>query len=106
MKAVVEGAFVGNFDPDTYKSDRKDQKIEELTVVATGDQPSSRAPRRSPHHRRVAELHPQPHQRARQPHDADHPRPARQRWPHEIGLKCEVYSTEKLRELKMGAFSP
>ena len=28
-KAAVEGAFVGNFDPDTYKSDRKDQRIDE-----------------------------------------------------------------------------
>ena len=26
IKTVVEGAFVGNFDADTYRSDRKDQK--------------------------------------------------------------------------------
>jgi leucyl aminopeptidase len=38
MKAIVEGAFVGDFDPDTYKSDRKDQKIDALTVIARGDQ--------------------------------------------------------------------
>src|SRR6266436_2891941 len=38
VKAIVEGAFVGNFDPDYYKSDRKDQKIDALTVVARGDQ--------------------------------------------------------------------
>src|SRR5580698_5392019 len=31
VKAIVEGAFVGNFDPDTYKSDRKDQKIDSVT---------------------------------------------------------------------------
>src|SRR5450755_3680627 len=37
VKAIVEGAFVGNFDPDYYKSDRKDQKIDTLTVVASGD---------------------------------------------------------------------
>jgi leucyl aminopeptidase len=34
VKAVVEGAYVGNFDPDYYKSDRKEQKIEELVIVA------------------------------------------------------------------------
>src|SRR5574341_2639532 len=34
VRAIVEGAFVGNFDPDTYKSDRKDQSLEALTVVA------------------------------------------------------------------------
>ena len=36
-RAIVEGACVGNFDPDYYKSDRKDQKIDELTVVTGGD---------------------------------------------------------------------
>src|SRR5216683_4912381 len=25
VRAIVEGAFVGNFDPDYYKSDRKDE---------------------------------------------------------------------------------
>jgi len=35
--AIVEGAHVGNFDPDYYRSDRKDQKIDALTVVASGD---------------------------------------------------------------------
>jgi len=38
VRAVVEGAIVGDFDPDTYKSDRKDQRVESLTVVASGDQ--------------------------------------------------------------------
>ena len=33
-KSIVEGALVGSFDPDYYKSDRKEQKIEELTIVA------------------------------------------------------------------------
>src|SRR3954462_18026 len=34
VRAVVEGAFVGNFDPNTYQSDRKDQTIDQLTVIA------------------------------------------------------------------------
>ena len=37
VRAIVEGAHVGNFDPDYYRSDRKDQKIDAVTVVATGD---------------------------------------------------------------------
>src|SRR5206468_7775166 len=37
VRAVVEGAIVGDFDSDTYKSDRKDQKIDSLIVVASGD---------------------------------------------------------------------
>jgi leucyl aminopeptidase len=38
VRAIVEGAIIGDFDPDTYKSDRKDQRIESLTVVASDDQ--------------------------------------------------------------------
>jgi leucyl aminopeptidase len=34
VRAIVEGAFVGNFEPNTYQSDRKDQAIDQLTVVA------------------------------------------------------------------------
>src|SRR5438270_3560983 len=42
VRAIVEGAFVGNFDPNTYQSDRKDQAIDQLTVVAPGkDQKNS-----------------------------------------------------------------
>ena len=38
VRAIVEGAFVGNFDPDYYRSDRKDQKIDAITIVTSGDQ--------------------------------------------------------------------
>jgi leucyl aminopeptidase len=37
VRAIVEGALVANFDPDYYRSDRKDQKIEEVTIIASGD---------------------------------------------------------------------
>jgi len=33
-RAAVEGAFMGDFDPDTYRSDRKDQSIHELMILA------------------------------------------------------------------------
>ena len=34
MRAAVEGAFVGDFDPDTYRSDRKDVSVETFTLIA------------------------------------------------------------------------
>src|SRR5208283_1001089 len=37
VSAIVEGALVGNFDPDYYRSDRKDQKIDALTILTSGD---------------------------------------------------------------------
>jgi leucyl aminopeptidase len=33
-RAAVEGALVGDFDPDTYRSDRKDQSVQSFTLVA------------------------------------------------------------------------
>ncbi len=58
VRAIVEGAHVGNFDPDYYRSDRKDQKIDTLTVVASGDKAGpGKSSERGGDHRRVAELH-------------------------------------------------
>jgi len=37
VRAIVEGVLVGNFDADYYRSDRKDQQIDALTIVASGD---------------------------------------------------------------------
>ncbi len=34
MRSVVEGAFIANFDPDIYRSDRKDLRMKDVTVVA------------------------------------------------------------------------
>ena len=36
-RAAVEGAFVGDFDPDTYRSDRKDQSIQSFTLAGSGN---------------------------------------------------------------------
>src|SRR6516225_8498752 len=45
VRAAVEGAFVGDFDPDTYRSDRKDQSIQTFTVAAPAgvDQAAAKA---------------------------------------------------------------
>src|ERR1035438_691077 len=34
VRTAVEGAFVGDFDPDTYRSERKDQSVESFTLSA------------------------------------------------------------------------
>jgi len=35
MRAIVEGAYVADFDPDTYRSDRKDYSTKEITVIGS-----------------------------------------------------------------------
>ncbi len=105
IKAIVEGAFIGNFDPDVYKSDRKDQQIESVDVVVRGDQgrlqkamDEARILGESQNFTRV--LVNEPSNRMTPNILADRARKMAQ----EVGLKCEVYGTDKIKELKMGAF--
>jgi leucyl aminopeptidase len=105
VKSIVEGAIVGNFDSNTYQTDRKDQKVDALTVVARGDQAKlqeamdeARILGESQNFTRDLVNEPSNHmtptilaERARKMAD-------------EVGLKCEIYGAEKIKELKMGAF--
>jgi leucyl aminopeptidase len=110
VKAIVEGAFVGNFDPDTYKSDRKDQQIESLTVVAAENQGSAdhTSLQRAMDEARILgesqnftrELVNEPSNRMTPTDLANRA----QQMSKETGLKCEVYGADKIKELKMGAF--
>jgi leucyl aminopeptidase len=105
VASVVEGAFVGNFDPDYYKSDRKDQKIDSLTIVARGDQKS---PEDAMAVARIIgesqtftrDLVNEPSNRMTPTILADRAK----KMASEVGLKCEVFGADKIKELKMGAF--
>ena len=104
-RSAVEGAIVGNFDPDTYKSDRKDQNVEAVTVVApAGTNSLTRALDEA---RIMAESQNFTRELVNEPSNRMTPtilgRRA-QEMAKEVGLKCEVYGAEKLKELKMGAF--
>ena len=105
VKAIVEGAFVGNFDPDTYKSDRKDQKIDALTVVASGEQSALQAALERA--QIIGESQNFTRDLVNEP--GNHMTPTilaerAKKMAGEVGLKVEVFGGEKIRELKMGAF--
>jgi len=105
VRAIVEGAHVGNFDPDYYRSDRKDQKIDTLTVVANGDQA---ALQRAANEAQIVgesqnftrDLVNEPSNRMTPTILADRAK----KMCAEVGLKCEVYGADKIKEMKMGAF--
>jgi leucyl aminopeptidase len=104
-RAAVEGAFVGNFDPDTYKSDRKDQQIDSFTVVASGDQAGIQ--KAVDEGRIIGESQNFTRELVNEPSNRMTPTVLAQRaqeMAKEVGLKCEVYGAEKIKELKMGAF--
>ncbi|MBV9343287.1 MAG: aminopeptidase, partial [Acidobacteria bacterium] len=104
-RAVVEGAVVGDFDPDTYKSDRKDQKIGELTLVARGDDPMLE--RAAEEARIIAESQNFTRELVNEPSNHMTPTMLANRarlMAQETGLRSETYGADKIRELKMGAF--
>src|SRR5437764_11076873 len=105
VSAILEGAFVGNFDPDTYKSDRKDQTVQSLTVVASGDQAALQ--QAMDQARMVAEAQNFTRELVNEPSNRMTPTILANRareMAKETGLKFEVYGADKIKELKMGAF--
>jgi leucyl aminopeptidase len=105
VKAIVEGAFVGNFEPDYYKSDRKDQKIDALTIVARGDQ--ARLAATLGEGLIIGESQNFTRDLVNEPSNRMTPTILAERakkMAQEVGLKCEVYGADKIKELKMGAF--
>jgi leucyl aminopeptidase len=105
VRAIVEGAFVGNFEPDTYKSDRKDQKIDALTIVTQGDQ--SRLQPAMNEARILGESQNFTRELVNEPSNRMTPTILAERarkMAQDVGLKIEVYGADKIKELKMGAF--
>ncbi len=105
VRAIVEGAFVGDFDPDTYKTDRKDQKIDSITVVGRGDQ--AQLQKAMDEARTIGESQNFTRDLVNEPSNRMTPTILAERarkMAQEVGLKAEVYGADKLKELKMGAF--
>ncbi len=107
VKAIVEGAFVGSFDPDKYKSDRKDQRIDELTIVAGHSNDRAQLQALVEQGRILGESQNFIRELVNEPANRMTPTVLGERarkMCEEVGLKCEVHGPEKLHELKMGAF--
>src|SRR5271167_2572213 len=107
VHAIVEGALVGNFDPDYYRSDRKDQKIDALTILASGNSDQAALEKAANEAQVIGEsqnftrdLVNEPSNRMTPTILADRAKKMCQ----EVGLKCEVYGADKIKEMKMGAF--
>jgi len=106
-RAAVEGAFVGDFDPDTYRSDRKDLSVQSFTVAAPSGADKSAI---EPAFREgvvIGESQNFTRSLVNEPGNRLTPTEFGRRaadMAKEVGLDCEVHSTDKIKELKMGAF--
>jgi len=106
-RAAVEGAFIGDFDPDTYRSDRKDRSIESFTVVAPASADKVAVEAAFREGVVLGESQNFTRSLVNEPGNRLTPTVLGERAAamcKEQGLQCEVYSTDKLKELKMGAF--
>jgi leucyl aminopeptidase len=106
-RAAVEGAFVGDYDPDTYRSDRKDQSVASFTVAAPADADKTALEAAFAEGVIVGESQNFTRVLVNEPGNKLTPTILGQRAAEmatEVGLGWDVYSTEKLHELKMGAF--
>jgi leucyl aminopeptidase len=111
VRAVVEGAFVGSFEPDYYKSDRKnkEQKIDALTIVVQKDaQGDAKALQNAVDTGRiVGESQNFTRDLVNEPSNHMTPNVLAERarkMASEVGLGCEILGPDKIKDLKMGAF--
>jgi leucyl aminopeptidase len=105
-RALVEGAYIGDFDPDIYRSDRTDQSTEELNIVSSG---GNQAAIEGGMREGVifGEAQTLTRSLVNEPGNVMTPTLLGQKAAEmcaRYGLKCEVYGADKLKELKMGAF--
>jgi leucyl aminopeptidase len=106
-RALVEGAYIGDFDPDTYRSDRKDQSIEGLTVVAGAKTNQAAVEAGLREGVILGEAQNFTRTLVNEPGNVMTPTVLGQKASEmcrQYGLKCEVFGADKLKELKMGAF--
>jgi leucyl aminopeptidase len=107
VRAIVEGALIADFDPDIYRSDRKDQSVSSVTVLAGDSTDQAALEAAFAEGVTIAESQNWARSLVNEPGNILTPTELGARaaaMAAEVGLKCEVYSTEKLHELKMGAF--
>ncbi|HWZ45986.1 MAG TPA: leucyl aminopeptidase [Candidatus Saccharimonadales bacterium] len=109
VRAIVEGAIVADFDPDTYRTDRKDLRMKDISVVASAA-PSpdlTRLQRSFDQGRMVAESQNFTRELVNEPSNRLTPTMLADRarlMCESVGLKCEIMGPAKIKELKMGAF--
>jgi leucyl aminopeptidase len=106
-RAAVEGALVGDFDPDTYRSERKDQSVQSFILAAAAGADRYAIESAFAEGIVIGESQNFTRSLVNEPGNKLTPTILGQRaaeMASAVGLGWDVYSTEKIQELKMGAF--
>ena len=106
-RAAAEGALVGDFDSDTYRSDRKDLSVHSFTAVAPASAEKSAVESAFSEGAIIGESQNFARVLVNEPGNVLTPTEFGRRaaiMAEEVGLGWDISSTERLRDLKMGAF--
>ena len=108
-RAVAEGALLADYDPDIYRTDRKDRSMEIVAVLAPSQQKVTQDEIRSgfAEGEIIAAAQNFARTLVNEPGNILTPTELGKRTAamcEQTGLSCEVHSTAKLKELGMGAF--
>ena len=107
VRAAIIGALVGDFDPDTYKSDRKDQSIQSLSIVTTDSTHKTSLEAALNEGRMIGESQNFTRELVNEPGNRMTPTimgERARRMAAEVGLGCEVFGPDEIKRMKMGAF--
>jgi leucyl aminopeptidase len=107
VRAAVIGVLIGDFDLDVYKSDRKDQRIDSLTIVAPAGSDEKLLRSALDEGRIIGESQNFTRELVNEPSNRLTPTILAERarkMASENGLECEVLGPEEIKALKMGAF--
>ena len=107
VKAIAEGAVVANTDYNYYHSDRKQQEVDELTILVPANADVKTLESAAQNGQIIGESQNFTRDLVNEPGNKMTPTILGERakeMSEEVGLKCEVYGADKLHELKMGAF--
>jgi leucyl aminopeptidase len=107
VRSLVEGAFVADYDPDTYRSERKDQSMKDVTLVAPQGSDTARLQPALDQGRIVGESQNFTRELVNEPSNRLTPTifaDRAKKMCESVGLKCEVMGPDKIKEMKMGAF--
>src|SRR6185503_12657323 len=107
VRTIVEGALIADFDPDTYRSDRKDQSVKEITVVAPSGADQGKLQNAVTQGRVIGESQNFTRELVNEPSNRLTPTMLADRAKKmcdTVGLKCELMGPDKIKEMKMGAF--
>jgi leucyl aminopeptidase len=107
VRSIVEGAYVADYDPDTYRSDRKDFSMREITLISPAGPDTGKLQTALDQARIIGESQNFTRELVNEPSNRLTPTILADRAKkmcESVGLRCEIMGPDQIKAMKMGAF--